>query len=289
MHHKKFDNSTHQTSSPSDRHITPPISTATPPYAFHIYLVTPNPEAWKTAFAAASDLLKNMDIIDRNHPHLTYTIYKGTFERFLKTHKAEAIVSLSNSFGLMDGGVDANISDYYGGADKLITHVQRRLEADWSGQQNPGTCTIVDLQDLLVGSGTTRAAGQHYPRYLLHTPIMRLPKHIDPSTDLIYRCVWAILSAVRRHNSPHNLLTPSGAQHPARINSLIMLGMGTGAGELPEETCARQMALACKHFVEAPSNGNPEEDSIEPMKNGYAKSWAYAMKVQEEVLGLGIP
>ncbi|RUS15060.1 hypothetical protein BC937DRAFT_92953, partial [Endogone sp. FLAS-F59071] len=276
----------HSPSVPLTTH--PTVSTALPPYAFHIFLVTPNnllAEAWYNAFNNVSILLKQMETVDTCHPRLTYSIYKGTFEQFLKTHKAEAIVSPANSFGLIDKGVDAKISSYYGSTDRLIPYVQRRLEDDWSGQQNPGTCTIVDLQELLVESRTTRSvSAQHYPRYLLHTPTMRLPEHLNSASDLVYRCTWAIFSAVRKHNSPHNLLTPNAGHHPTRISNVVMLGMGTGVGELSPESCAAQMALASKHFVESPVNGNPQEDAVKAKEDEYRRS--YAKKVQEDIEAL---
>lgn len=104
---------------------------------------------------------------------------------------------------------------------------------------------------------------------------MRTPKVLYIKDDLVYRSTWSILIAIRRHNLS---LGPGDV----RINSVILMGLGTAVGRIPSELCAQQMALACKHFFEAPANGNPEKD-LNKYPNGYLRTWTYATDVEVEI------
>src|SRR5262245_1402953 len=96
----------------------------------------------------------------------------------------DCVVSAANSFGLMDGGVDAAIVRFFGGA--LMDRVQQRILEDYLGEQPVGTCLVVE-------SGHSR-----HP-FVAHTPTMRVPMDIS-GTDNVYRAMWALLLAVRHHN-----------------------------------------------------------------------------------------
>jgi O-acetyl-ADP-ribose deacetylase (regulator of RNase III) len=138
----------------------------------------------------------------------------------------DCMVSAANSFGLMDGGVDAAITRYFGEA--LMFRVQERILADYLGEQPIGTSMIVET------------AHPKHP-FLAHTPTMRVPMPITV-TDNVYTAMWAMLLAVRRHN-----LT---SEQP--ISLLACPGLGTGVGQMPPEEAARQMALAYRHFLSPP-------------------------------------
>lgn len=146
--------------------------------------------------------------------------------RFEQLPAFDCMVSAANSFGLMDGGVDAAISQFFGW--ELMDHVQQRIRTEFLGEQNVGTSIIVET-------------GHPKHPFIAHTPTMRSPMEIS-RTDNVYRAMWAMLLAVRQHNRQSN--------KPIRI--VACPGMGTGAGRVPYAEAARQMAMAYRNFLNPP-------------------------------------
>ncbi|MEH1968116.1 MULTISPECIES: macro domain-containing protein [unclassified Nostoc] len=138
----------------------------------------------------------------------------------------DCMVSPANSFGMMDGGIDAAIIRFFG--HSLMARVQQRILEDYLGEQPVGTSMIVETV--------------HYKHpFLAHTPTMRVPM-IIAGTDIPYIAMWAMLLAVRHHN-----------QHAKqKINTIACPGLGTGIGRVPYTEAARQMALAYDHFLYPP-------------------------------------
>jgi O-acetyl-ADP-ribose deacetylase (regulator of RNase III) len=151
------------------------------------------------------------------------TVVNGYFETL---PEFDCMVSAANSFGIMDGGVDAAIITFFGRA--LMQRVQQRILDEYLGEQPVGTAMIVETGD-----------PQH--PFVAHTPTMRTPMPIA-RTDHVYLAMWAMLLAVRRHNQQ--------ADRP--IRSVACPGLGTATGRVPCEEAARQMALAYRNFVEPP-------------------------------------
>ncbi|MFN6475962.1 macro domain-containing protein [Nostoc sp. DedQUE07] len=138
----------------------------------------------------------------------------------------DCMVSPANSFGMMDGGIDAAIIRFFGRS--LMARVQQRILEDYLGEQPVGTSMIVET-------------GHHKHPFLAHTPTMRVPM-IIAGTDIPYIAMWAMLLAVRQHN-----------QHARqKINTIACPGLGTGIGRVPYTEAARQMALAYDHFLYPP-------------------------------------
>jgi O-acetyl-ADP-ribose deacetylase (regulator of RNase III) len=146
--------------------------------------------------------------------------------RFEALPAFDCMVSAANSFGLMDGGVDAAITRFFG--DELQARVQRRILDEFLGEQPVGTSIIVET---------------HHPAhpFIAHTPTMRVPMEIA-HTDHVYVAMWAMLLAVRRHNI-------SSAR---RIEVVACPGLGTTTGRVPYRQAARQMAFAYAHFLNPP-------------------------------------
>lgn len=190
-----------------------------------LILVDPMPElckAWKEHFERL--------------PHVSIVL--GRFEEL---PAFDCIVSAANSFGLMDGGIDAAIIRFFGAG--LQRAVQRRILEEYLGEQPVGTSMIVE---------TGHAA---HP-FLAHTPTMRVPMTIS-RTDNVYRAMWALLIAVRRHNQT--------SDRP--IGVVACPGLGTRTGRVPFPEAARQMALAYRNSLEPPG----------------ALDWAVAERRQREV------
>jgi O-acetyl-ADP-ribose deacetylase (regulator of RNase III) len=138
----------------------------------------------------------------------------------------DCLVSPANSFGMMDGGMDAAIIRFFGRS--LEERVQKYILEDYLGEQPIGTSLIVKTE---------------HPKhpFLAHTPTMRVPMKIR-GTDIPYVAMWAMLLAVRQYNKTY----------PNSINSVVCPGLGTGIGQVPYTEAARQMALAYDHFLYPP-------------------------------------
>jgi O-acetyl-ADP-ribose deacetylase (regulator of RNase III) len=139
----------------------------------------------------------------------------------------DCLVSPANSFGMMDGGIDAAITRFFG--LDLERRVQRTILDDYLGEQPIGTSFVIET-------------GHPQHPFLAHTPTMRVPMTIK-GTDVPYTAMWAMLLAVRKHNHDR----PDRA-----IKSIACPGMGTGIGQVPYAEAARLMALAYDHFLYPP-------------------------------------
>jgi O-acetyl-ADP-ribose deacetylase (regulator of RNase III) len=177
----------------------------------HLTLVAPNPTL-AHAFEIAFRDLTNVDVVH------------DSFERLAAF---DCMVSAANSFGLMDGGVDAAIIRFFG--IDLERRVQRYILDEYLGEQPVGTAFLI-------------TTGHSDHPFLAHTPTMRVPMEIA-HTDNVYRAMWAMLLAVRRHNRQ--------AEQP--ITRIACPGLGIGTGRVPFGEAARQMALAYHHFLAPPT------------------------------------
>ncbi|WP_413175074.1 macro domain-containing protein [Anabaena azotica] len=150
-------------------------------------------------------------------------IFNGYFQDL---SEFDCMVSAANSFGLMDGGVDLGIINFFG--QELMHRVQQRILSEYLGEQPVGTSMIVETNH-----------PQH--PFIAHTPTMRIPMKIA-STDNVYLAMWAMLLAVRKHNQNSEKL----------IKIVVCPGLGTGTGKVPYFEAARQMSLAYKNFLNPP-------------------------------------
>ncbi len=139
----------------------------------------------------------------------------------------DCMVSAANSFGLMDGGVDAAIIKFFG--YDLQERVQKRIIDEYLGEQPVGTSFIVETNH------------PTHP-FIAHTPTMRVPMDIA-HTDNVYLAMWAMLLAVRKHNRCTE----------QKIKTVACPGLGTATGHVPYNQAARQMALAYEHFLSPPT------------------------------------
>ena len=149
--------------------------------------------------------------------------------------KFDCVVSAANSFGLMDGGVDQCITDYFG--IQMMKRVQEKIIKEYYGEQPVGTSMIVR------GNGNI----QEKNKYVAHTPTMRIPMDIN-KTSYVYMAMKAMLIAVEKHNNNLN-----GNSDDTQIDIVVCPGLGTNAGRVPAEEAAKMMSLALHHFLNPPS------------------------------------
>ncbi|EBI9055936.1 phage tail protein [Salmonella enterica] len=140
----------------------------------------------------------------------------------------DCMVSAANSFGLMDGGVDAAITAYFG--PQLQERVQQHILSEYLGEQPVGSAFVIET-------------GNSKHPWLIHAPTMRVPLIID-GTDAVYNATRAALLAIFQHNK-------SVAEYK-KIKSVVFPAMGAGCGQVPPESVARQMKLAWDSFSNPP-------------------------------------
>lgn len=105
------------------------------------------------------------------------------FRHFMETHAVQCVVSPANAFGLMDGGYDLAITEWFG--DQLQKRVQQYILDHFWGEQPVGTSFLLD-------------AGRD-GQSLIHTPTMRTPQRILDAR-VIYQCMRTTLMCAAEHS-----------------------------------------------------------------------------------------
>ena len=103
-------------------------------------------------------------LLEQKSRTISIAACQANFQDFLQSTQVDCMVSPANSFGLMDGGLDLAISKYYGGVANLVPVVRAALDDEWCGQQNVGTCLLVDAQKLVQFARQGEQA-KNVPRY----------------------------------------------------------------------------------------------------------------------------
>jgi O-acetyl-ADP-ribose deacetylase (regulator of RNase III) len=144
--------------------------------------------------------------------------------------EADALVSPANSFGFMDGGLDMQISKFFG------WHVQERLQSLIQTKHHG---------ELLVGMAEIVATGHSQIPYLISAPTMRVPMILGRETVNVYLATRAVLLLIKFGQFE------DGQMLNKTVKSVAFSGMGTGVGRVPPEICALQMRQAVEDM-----NGN---------------------------------
>jgi O-acetyl-ADP-ribose deacetylase (regulator of RNase III) len=172
--------------------------------------------------------------VDREYPLVA--AWRETFRGFEEVspeqrdffaEPADAMVSPANSFGIMDGGLDAAIRERIPGVD---VRVRAMIEEKHHGEIVPGVAEVIETGDV------------DWP-HLVVAPTMRVPDDVSRTVNA-YLAFRAILLAVKRHNE-------ANANDP--IKTLLCPGLCTGVGAMPARRSAAQMRIAYRQIKEAPS------------------------------------
>lgn len=134
------------------------------------------------------------------------------FKTFIyKNDEVDGIVSPGNSFGLMDGGYDKAISEYFG--DALYEAVQNKIMECFWGEQPVGSCLSLQIPNT--------------KKILLHTSTMRTPEVIiDPR--IIYSCMRTTLVETEKNS----------------IKQIVVPAFGSMTGRVPRKIIAQMMREA---------------------------------------------
>lgn len=134
--------------------------------------------------------------------------------------ETDAYVSPANSFGFMDGGIDAELSARFPRVRERVQDAIERL----GGLLPVGQAIIVRTDD-------------PYVPYVVCAPTMQIPGVVD-GTNNAFRAMLAVLRAVSLFNS-------AGGE----IESVAMPGLCTGVGHMPAEDAAVQMLRAYEEWL----------------------------------------
>ena len=164
----------------------------------NIYLLSINPDmvsAWRKYFGN----IENVEIICDD------------FCEFMKYNKVNCVVSPANSFGLMDGGYDAAIIEWFGA--ELQNKVQEHIIDNYFGEQPVGSSFIIETP--------------HKDTFLIHTPTMRIPEKIL-DISVIYHCMrTCLITAILNE-----------------IKSIVIPAFGDLTGCVREDDVAKMMWMA---------------------------------------------
>lgn len=145
--------------------------------------------------------------------------------------ECDAVVSPANSFGFMDGGIDALYYDRFG--EEVELSVRRMILEHYGGELLVGAADIVETGSLKIP-------------YLIAAPTMRVPMKLGDSVNA-YLAARAMILLVQRGRFRAGAFQDEAiADHVRRI---AVPGLGTGAGGIPYETCAKQVRKAIDDFV----------------------------------------
>jgi O-acetyl-ADP-ribose deacetylase (regulator of RNase III) len=123
-----------------------------------------------------------------------------------------AVVSPSNGYGFMDGGVDQAYATFFGPA------LERRVR-DVMARQPEGF--------LPVGAAEIVATGHDRIQYVILAPTMLMPEHVPAAHA--YRALRAVLRVAARESDLEDIFCP---------------GLATGVGGVSPGDAAREMAAA---------------------------------------------
>lgn len=138
-----------------------------------------------------------------------------TFQNFMDNYHVDCVVSPGNSFGIMNGGYDLAITNYFG--TKLTRRVQKYIRSNCKEHaQEVGTSIILD----------TKKDGIK----LIHTPTMVIPLPMK-DTDIIRECTESTLKLAKDND----------------IKSIVLPAFGGGYGEVDAPVIAQKMEEGLKN------------------------------------------
>lgn len=168
-----------------------------------IYLLDHNPEMvkeWSKAFENDKEI----------------TVVEDEFKHFMDTQDIECVVGPANAWGIMSGGYDLAITNYYG--DALQKTVQRYIRHHLYGEQPIGTSIIVDIPNT--------------KQKLIQTPTMQISKPIKDKF-IIYQCMRTTLMTALEN----------------KIKTIVIPAFGGDCGKVHPKVVATKMKEAYDQIV----------------------------------------
>lgn len=138
-------------------------------------------------------------------------------------HEWDAVVSPANSFGFMDGGIDAVYTKRFGRG--LQIDLQYSIQAQLFGELLVGQALVIRTSDARIP-------------FMVSAPTMRTPRPIADAADIMLATRAAIRAPV---SSGYSFL------------SIALPGMGTGAGMIKPSVAAKAMATGIQQGLKPSS------------------------------------
>ena len=144
----------------------------------------------------------------------------------------DAIVSPANSYGFMDGGLDALYTQRFGW--KVQERLRELILDRHHGELLVGMAEIVETDDILLP-------------FVIAAPTMRVPMVLGAETVnpfLAARAVFLLIQNGVFLSGEH-----AGQKISEHIETVAFPGLGTGVGRVSFPVCALQMRKAIDEFV----------------------------------------
>lgn len=145
----------------------------------------------------------------------------------------DAVVSPSNSFGFMDGGIDALYTQRFGW--QVQDRLRERILRQHHGELLLGNAEIVETGDASIP-------------FLIAAPTMRVPMVLPKETINPYLAARAAFLLVLHGQFPGNSKF-AGSKVSEVVKTVAFPGLGTGVGKVGFDTCARQMRAAIEDVL----------------------------------------
>lgn len=146
-------------------------------------------------------------------------VVNDSFEHFMSEIQVECVVAPANSYGLMDGGYDRAISEWFG--EDLMIKVQQYILNHYKGEQPIGSSFIIE-----TGRNNIK---------LIHTPTMRIPSRIQ-NPIIIYQCMRTTLMLAMDND----------------IKSIVIPAFGGLCGGVPANTVCKMMWEGYRQIMNPP-------------------------------------
>ncbi len=140
--------------------------------------------------------------------------------------ECDAIVSPANSFGFMDGGIDAIYLSNFG--YDIQTRVRRHIFEHHHGELIVGNADVVETNSPSIP-------------FLIIAPTMRVSMILNDTVNP-YLAARAIFNLVKHKSFVSGLL--KGEAISEHIKTVALPGLGTGVGRVGFNTCANQVRAA---------------------------------------------
>ena len=140
--------------------------------------------------------------------------------------ECDAVVSPANSFGFMDGGIDAIYMSYFG--YEIQQTVRRQIYDFHNGELVVGKVDVVETNHEKIP-------------FLIVAPTMRVPMILNDTVNpyLAARAVFILISQGKFLSGSF-----AGDEISKHIKTVAFPGLGTGVGRVGFNTCAHQIRQA---------------------------------------------
>lgn len=151
------------------------------------------------------------------------------FEGTIFDVDADAYVSPANSFGFMDGGIDAWYMWRFG--DQVQDNVRLAILRHWQGE-------------LPVGAAEIASTGDDEVPFLIAAPTMRVPEILGSETINPYLAMRAVIMRIRNGRFKDGQF--EGSAISDHVKTIAVPGLGTGVGKVPYSLAAFQICEAVR-------------------------------------------